>query len=68
VVPSRVTKEELHSGISDAKLHTLARLGSMSREISLLKEQMATKTDLEQLQEALSKQLATLRAPGRKKR
>ena len=68
VVPSRVTKEELHAGISDAKLHTSARLGSMSTEISLLKQQMATKADLEQLQEALSKQIASLRTPGRNKK
>ena len=46
VVPSRVTKEELHAGISDAKLYTLARLGSMGTEITLLKQQMATKGDL----------------------
>ena len=68
VVPSRVTKEELHAGLSDVKLHTLARLGSMSREISVLKEQMTTKVDLEQLKEALSTHVATLRAAGRKKR
>ena len=42
VVPSRVMKEELHAGISDAKFYTLTRFGSM-----------ATKTDLEQLHEAL---------------
>ena len=39
----------------------------MRHEISLLKQQMATKEDLEQLQQALSKQIATLCAPGRKK-
>ena len=66
VVPSRVTKEELHAGISDAKLHTLTRLGSMNTEISLLKQQMATKGDLERLQQALSKQLAGRGAPTRK--
>lgn len=67
VVPSRVTKEELHAGVSDAKLYTLERSASMSHEISLLKQQMATKGDLEQLREALSNQIARLRAPGRKK-
>ena len=67
VVPSRVTKEELHAGISDANIHTMARLGSMSKEISLLKQQMATKGDLEELQQALLKEIAALRAPGRKK-
>jgi hypothetical protein len=40
----------------------------MSTEISLLKQQMATKSDLEQLLEALSKQIAALRAPGRNKK
>jgi len=68
VVPSRVTKEELHAGISHAKIHTLARLGSMSTEISLLKQQMATKADFEQLKEMLSKQIAALGAAKRNKR
>ncbi len=59
---------KLHAGISDAKFYTLTRLGSMSTEISLLKQQMATKTDLEQLREALSAQIAALGASRRNKK
>ena len=65
VVPSRVTKEELHAGVSEANFYTMTRCGSMSHEIRLLKQQMATKSDLEQLREALSNQIAALRQDAR---
>ena len=57
VMPSRVTKEELHSSVSDAKLFTLTTDSSLRAEIRLLKDQQATKADLQQLKQDLSKQI-----------
>jgi hypothetical protein len=61
VIPSRVTKEELHNEVGTVKLDTLASIGSLRREISLLKEQMATTRDLDQLKKELSKRPKTRR-------
>ena len=47
VLPSRVTKEELHSGVGDAKIDTMLSVGRLRREIDGLRDQMATKADLE---------------------
>ncbi len=56
VIPSRVTKEELHSRVSDAKIFTMSSVAALRTDIRLVKEQMATKGDLEQLKEKFSKQ------------
>jgi hypothetical protein len=37
-LPSRVTKDELHSGVNDANLYALARFQSLSREVQALKQ------------------------------
>ena len=37
-LPSRVTKDELHSGVIDANLYALARFQSLSREVQALKQ------------------------------
>jgi hypothetical protein len=58
VLPSRVTEEELHAGIGDPKLDRLAMVGSLRVEMSLLKQQMATKNELENVRQELSQQLA----------
>ena len=61
VIPSRVTKEELYNEVGTVKLDTLASVGSLRREISLLREQMASTRDLDQLKKELSKRATTRR-------
>ena len=71
VVPSRVTKEELHGGVSDAKIFVMSTASSMRAEIRLLQQQMVTRDDLEQLRQELSRQTAAVqavRAQPRKRR
>ena len=46
VLPSRVTKEELHSGVGQAKIDTMLSVGRVRREIDALRDQMATKAEL----------------------
>jgi len=72
VLPSRVTKEELHTAVSGAKLFVMTTDGKLRAEIRLLKDQQATKADLEQLRQELSKQIADAAVrggarPGRRK-
>jgi len=62
VIPSRVTKEELHSGVSDAKIFTMGSVAPLRTDIRMVKEQMATKGDLEQLKQELSKRATTKRS------
>jgi hypothetical protein len=66
-IATLTTKEELRAGIADAKRYALLMLHTTRGEVRLLAQQTATKGDLERLQQVLSKQIATLRAPGRKK-
>jgi hypothetical protein len=72
------TRDELNVGLEDAKRYTLLLIQATRGEIRQIREEMATKgdlqrlemttkRDLQQLQRTLSKQIATLRAPGRKK-
>ena len=61
VIPSRVTKEELHSGVSDAKIFTMGSVAPLRTDIRMVKEQMATKGDLDQLRQELSKRAKTRR-------
>ena len=70
VLPSRVTKEELHSGVSDAKLFVMSTAAPLRAEIRTLKDQQATKKELEQLRQELSKQIAdeTVRSGSRSTR
>jgi hypothetical protein len=49
VLPSRVTHEELHAAITDTQIHSGALIASLNTEIRILRQQMATKTDLDQL-------------------
>jgi hypothetical protein len=77
------TKEELTAGLEDAKRYTLLLIQTTRGEIRQIREEMATKEDLQRLeltlstqtaaivqrlQRTLSKQIAALRAPGRMKR
>ena len=41
-LPSRVTKDELHSAVVDANLYALARFQSLSRELQALKQTLAS--------------------------
>ena len=66
-IATLTTKEELHAGIADAKRYALLMLHTTRGEVRLLAQQMATKGDLERLQQVLSNQIAALRAPSRKK-
>jgi hypothetical protein len=55
VVPSRVTKEELHSGVSGAKIFTMSSIASLRNDLKAIRDNTATKADVEQLREELSK-------------
>jgi hypothetical protein len=55
VMPSRVTKEELHSGISGAKIFTMSSIASLRNELKTIRDATATKTDFEQLKEEVSR-------------
>jgi hypothetical protein len=81
------TRDDLNVGLEDAKRYTLLLIQATRGEIRQIREEMATKGDLQrlelatqrnlqrlemamkrdlrQLQRTLSKQIATLRAPGR---
>ena len=83
------TSDELTAGLEDAKRYTLLLIQATRGEIRQIREEMATKGDLQrlatatkrdlqrlematnralqQVQRTLSKQIATLRAPERKK-
>ena len=72
------TRDDLNVGLEDAKRYTLLLIQATRGEIRQIRQEMATKEDLQrlemamkrdlrQLQRTLSKQIATLRAPGRKK-
>jgi hypothetical protein len=63
VLPFLVTKEDLR--ITKERLRD--ELVDLRQEMAIVTQEMATKKDLQQLQRRLSKQIATLRAPGRKK-
>ena len=52
VLPSRVTKEELHAAVGDAKIQTMAGLARVRQEIDALRKEMATKADLAELRQA----------------
>ena len=43
VIPSRVTKEELHSGVSDAKIFTMSSVASLRNELKAIKEELAAR-------------------------
>ena len=49
VLPSRVTKEELFSSTSEIRIASIADTGRLRRDVDLLREQMATKADIEKL-------------------
>ena len=71
VAPSRVTKEELHGGVSDAKLFVMSTASSLRAEIRLLKQLMVSRDDLDQLKQELFRQTAApqaARPPRRNKR
>ena len=55
VIPSRVTKEELHSGISGAKIFTMSSIASLRNDLKAIRDATATKVDFEQLKEEVSK-------------
>ena len=62
VIPSRVTKEELHSSVSDAKIFTMSSVASLRNDLRVMRNQVATKAELEDLE----KKLAQTRAAGRR--
>ena len=43
VIPSRVTKEELHSGVSDAKIFTMSSVASLRNELKAIREELAAR-------------------------
>jgi len=43
VIPSRVTKEELHNGVSDAKIFTMSSVASLRNELKAIKEELAAR-------------------------
>ena len=51
VMPSRVTKEELHSGVSDAKIFTMGSIASLRNELKAIREELATKAEMDQSKE-----------------
>ena len=55
VLPSRVTKEELFSSTSEIRIASIVDAGRLRRDIDLLREQMATKGDLEKFRRELPK-------------
>src|SRR4051812_30802573 len=66
ILPSRVTKEELHGGVGDAKIFAMQRAAATLNELRRVQQQMATKEDLSQLQDSMSKQLAARGSRSRK--
>jgi hypothetical protein len=54
VLPSRVTKEELHSEVSDAKLFVMSTASPLRADIRMLKDQQVTKAELQHLKQELS--------------
>lgn len=55
VIPSRVTKEELHSGVSGAKIFTMSSIASLRNDLKAIRDDTVTKADFEQLKEELLK-------------
>jgi hypothetical protein len=55
VIPSRVTKEELHSGVSDAKIFTMTSVASLRNDLRTMSDQALTRDDLAQLKSELAK-------------
>ena len=55
VLPSRVTKEELFSSTSEIRIASIADTGRLRRDLDLLREQMATKQELEKFRRELPK-------------
>jgi hypothetical protein len=51
VIPSRVTKEELHSGVSGAKIFTMSSVASLRNDLKTIRDEAVTKADFEQLKE-----------------
>ena len=43
VIPSRVTKEELHSGVSGAKIFTMSSVASLRNELKAIREELAVR-------------------------
>ena len=43
VIPSRVTKEELHSGVSGAKIFTMSSVASLRNELKAIREELAAR-------------------------
>ena len=43
VIPSRVTKEELHSGVSDAKIFTMSSVAPLRNELKAIREELAAR-------------------------
>ena len=43
VIPSRVTKEELHSGVSDAKIFTMSSVAALRNELKAIREELAAR-------------------------
>ena len=51
VLPSRVTKEELHSAVGEAKMETMVSVGRVRREIDALRDEMVTKAELAEVKQ-----------------
>ena len=43
VIPSRVTKEELHSGVSGAKIFTMSSVAALRNELKVIREELAAR-------------------------
>jgi len=43
VTPSRVTKEELHSGVSDAKIFTMSSVAALRNELKAIRDELAAR-------------------------
>jgi len=41
VIPSRVTKEELHNGISGAKIFTMSSIASLRNDLKAIRDDVA---------------------------
>ena len=54
VIPSRVTKEELHGGISGAKIFTMSSIASLRNDLNAVRDNTVAKADFEQLKEEVS--------------
>jgi hypothetical protein len=59
VLPSRVTKEELHSAVGEAKIETMVSVGRVRREIDALRDQMATKAELAEVKQTRGRKRPT---------